>query len=72
MLADAALDAGGEVIGVIPGEVFKTEVAHTKLTKLHVVGSMHRTKSADGEDMRRVPRRSRAASAPYRRSSSKC
>ena len=44
-LADAVLSAGGEAIGVIPRSVFKNEVAHTKLTKLHVVASMHERKA---------------------------
>lgn len=40
-VADGALDAGGEVIGVIP-EMFNTPVlAHTRLTKLEVVANMH-------------------------------
>lgn len=44
-MADAALEAGGEVIGVIPRGVFTREVGHTKLSKLHVVGSMHERKT---------------------------
>jgi uncharacterized protein (TIGR00730 family) len=40
-VADAALEAGGEVIGVIP-EMFNTpKLAHTGLTRLEVVESMH-------------------------------
>lgn len=46
VLADAALDAGGEVIGVIPGGLFASEVAHRGLTRLEVVGTMHERKSA--------------------------
>jgi uncharacterized protein (TIGR00730 family) len=45
VIADAALQAGGEVIGVIPGSLADEEVAHTGLTKLHVVGSMHERKA---------------------------
>lgn len=45
ILADAVLAGGGEVIGVIPRSVFKSEVAHQKLTKLHVVASMHERKA---------------------------
>jgi uncharacterized protein (TIGR00730 family) len=45
VLADAALGAGAEVIGVIPRSVFQNEVAHRGLTKLHVVASMHERKA---------------------------
>jgi uncharacterized protein (TIGR00730 family) len=45
-LADAALDAGGEVIGVIPGHLETREVAHTGLADLRVVGTMHERKAA--------------------------
>ena len=45
-LADAALAAGGEVIGVIPGGLFAAEVPHQGLTQLQVVGSMHERKAA--------------------------
>jgi uncharacterized protein (TIGR00730 family) len=44
-LADAALAAGGEVIGVIPEALAAREVAHRELTELHVVGSMHERKA---------------------------
>lgn len=40
-LADAALEAGGEVIGVIPEALFNVEVAHQGCTELHVVPNMH-------------------------------
>jgi uncharacterized protein (TIGR00730 family) len=40
-LADAALAAGGTVIGVIPESLHSREVAHRRLSKLHVVPSMH-------------------------------
>ena len=43
-LADAALAEGGEVIGVIPKALVEKEVAHTGLSKLYVVGSMHERK----------------------------
>jgi len=42
--ADAALAAGGEVIGIIPGHIQELEVEHTGLTELHVVDSMHTRK----------------------------
>jgi uncharacterized protein (TIGR00730 family) len=44
-LADAALAAGGRVIGVIPKRLDEREIAHTALTELHVVGSMHERKA---------------------------
>ncbi len=44
-LADAALEAGGEVIGVIPRALFKSEIAHSGLTTLYEVGSMHQRKA---------------------------
>ena len=45
-LADAALDAGGEVIGVIPQALVDAEVAHRGCTELHVVETMHQRKQA--------------------------
>ena len=45
VLADAALAAGGEVIGVIPDALVAREIAHTGLSKLHVVRSMHERKT---------------------------
>src|SRR5512146_1648561 len=44
-LADAALTAGGEVIGVIPGHLMAREIGHNGLTKMHVVSSMHERKA---------------------------
>jgi uncharacterized protein (TIGR00730 family) len=43
-LADAALAGGGEVLGVIPRNLEEREIGHRRLTKLHVVGSMHERK----------------------------
>lgn len=43
-VADAALLAGGEVIGVIPGFMVEKELAHTGLTELLVVRDMHERK----------------------------
>lgn len=45
ILADAALAAGGEVIGVIPRGLFRREIAHSNLTQLHEVQSMHERKA---------------------------
>jgi len=44
-LADAALAAGGEVIGVMPRHLVDREVAHTGLSRLEVVASMHERKA---------------------------
>ena len=45
VIADSVLAAGGEVIGVIPHAISKREIAHTHLTALHEVGSMHERKA---------------------------
>lgn len=44
-LADAALSAGGHAIGVMPRALVEKERAHTGLTRLHVVESMHERKA---------------------------
>ena len=49
VLADAALAAGGKVIGVIPRALLEKEVAHAGLTELRVVGSMHERKAMMAE-----------------------
>lgn len=49
VLADTALAAGGEVIGVIPESMVAREVAHAGLSRLHVVGSMHQRKALMSE-----------------------
>lgn len=41
VVADAALEAGGEVVGVIPTGLFRREVGHRGLTELIEVESMH-------------------------------
>lgn len=43
-LANACLDAGGEVIGVIPRLLVEKEVAHDSLSEMHMVESMHERK----------------------------
>ena len=48
-LADAALAAGGNVIGVIPRRLVEHEIAHAGLTKLHVVETMHERKALMAE-----------------------
>ncbi|MCC5858243.1 MAG: TIGR00730 family Rossman fold protein [Ectothiorhodospiraceae bacterium] len=45
VLADAVLEAGGEVIGVIPRFLQDKEVAHHGVTQLHVVDGMHARKA---------------------------
>lgn len=44
-VADATLEAGGEAIGVIPRALERRELAHGRLTRLHVVSSMHERKA---------------------------
>lgn len=44
VVAEAALAAGGEVVGIIPSHLHDWEVGHTGLTELHVVDSMHTRK----------------------------
>jgi uncharacterized protein (TIGR00730 family) len=48
-VADAALAAGGEVIGVLPRSLFERELAHKGLSELRVVGSMHERKALMAE-----------------------
>jgi uncharacterized protein (TIGR00730 family) len=49
LLADTALAAGGEVIGVIPAALQRKEIGHTGLTHLEVVSSMHERKALMAE-----------------------
>ena len=49
VLADTALAAGGEAIGVMPQALVDREIGHTGLTELHVVGSMHERKALMAE-----------------------
>jgi uncharacterized protein (TIGR00730 family) len=44
-LADAALGAGGTVVGIIPEHLFDREVGHTGITDLVVVRDMHARKA---------------------------
>ncbi len=48
-VADAALAKGGHVIGVIPQALVDKEIAHTGLSDLRVVGSMHERKALMAE-----------------------
>lgn len=45
IIANSVLEAGGEVIGVIPGALIGKEIGHRGLTKLYEVGSMHERKA---------------------------
>jgi uncharacterized protein (TIGR00730 family) len=45
VLADAVLQAGGQVVGVIPKSLVEKELAHSGLTELHVVTTMHERKA---------------------------
>ena len=48
-VADAALAAGGHVVGVIPHVLVDKEVAHQGITELHVTSTMHTRKALMGE-----------------------
>lgn len=49
IVADAALGAGGEVIGVIPQALVNKELAHDRLTELIIVSTMHERKARMAE-----------------------
>ncbi len=49
ILADAALQAGGQVVGVIPNKLVDRELAHKGVTSLIRVGSMHERKQKMAE-----------------------
>ena len=49
VVADATLNAGGRVVGVIPQLLVDHEVAHQGVTELHIVKTMHERKSLMGE-----------------------
>ncbi|RFU21341.1 LOG family protein [Geodermatophilus marinus] len=49
VVADAALAAGGDVVGVIPQHLVDDELAHPGLPQLEVVGSMHERKARMAE-----------------------
>lgn len=49
LVADAVIDAGGKAIGVIPQALVDRELAHGRLTELHVVNSMHERKALMSE-----------------------
>jgi uncharacterized protein (TIGR00730 family) len=45
VLADSVLRSGGEVIGVMPRALAEKEIAHSSLTQLHIVDTMHERKA---------------------------
>jgi hypothetical protein len=49
IVADAALEAGGEVIGIIPESLKNLEIGHKGLTRLEVVDGMHARKARMAE-----------------------
>jgi uncharacterized protein (TIGR00730 family) len=49
VVAEAALAAGGEVIGIIPEALMRKELAHAGLTRLEVTASMHERKARMAE-----------------------
>ena len=48
-VADAALAAGGRVVGVMPTSLIEKEIDHKGLTELHIVGDMHTRKAKMAE-----------------------
>lgn len=44
-VADAALARGGEVVGVLPAALQEREIAHTRLSSLELVATMHQRKA---------------------------
>ena len=48
-VAEAALEAGGHVVGVIPEVLVDLEVAHEGISELHVTSTMHTRKALMGE-----------------------
>ncbi|REG82358.1 TIGR00730 family Rossman fold protein [Marinomonas pollencensis] len=49
VIANATLEAGGNVIGVIPQHLQEKEIAHLALTELHLVADMHQRKAKMAE-----------------------
>jgi uncharacterized protein (TIGR00730 family) len=49
VLADAVMEYGGEVIGIIPRFLYKKEVGHNGITELIIVNSMHERKQKMAE-----------------------
>ena len=49
VIADAVVERGGDVFGVIPRDLDEKEIAHQELTELHIVKSMHERKAMMAE-----------------------
>jgi hypothetical protein len=49
VIADAVLEAGGEVVGVIPERLATKELLHTGVANMHVMASMHARKARMAE-----------------------
>src|SRR5690606_30508253 len=49
VVADAAMTAGGQVIGIIPQSLERSEIGHKGLTRLEVVDGMHARKARMAE-----------------------
>lgn len=49
VVADEVLRLGGEAVGVIPQALMRKELAHAKLTEMHVTPSMHARKTLMAE-----------------------
>lgn len=74
-VADAALEAGAHVTGVIPQALVKMEAAHRGCSELHVVANMHERKRLMAERAvpgRRRSRSSRSAPGPRSRPAGCC
>lgn len=50
ILADAALDAGGDVLGVIPDFLHHKEIAHPRVSDMRIVATMHERKMIMAEE----------------------
>lgn len=49
LIAEAVLQLGGRVVGVMPEALVRKEIAHKRLTELHVTQSMHERKTLMAE-----------------------
>ncbi|UCG09539.1 MAG: TIGR00730 family Rossman fold protein [Desulfobacterales bacterium] len=49
VIADCVLNAGGEAVGIMPQILVDKEIAHPRLTELHIVDSMHARKALMAE-----------------------
>ena len=68
-VADAALDGGGTVVGIIPESLENREVGHANVSELHVVANMHERKMMMAKRCLMRSWCCRAASAPWTRCS---